>query len=122
MQQNIRIGIVGAEIVATSAADGYTLMFTTSALAVREVVYRNLPFNTLRDFQPVSQAVTQSNVLVAHPFVAAKNMQERVALAKAKPGQLNYGSGGNATSAYLAGELFLERWSKVVRQAGIRAE
>ena len=49
-----RIGVVGAEIVAKSAADGYTLMFTTSALAVREAVYRNLPFNTLRDFQPVN--------------------------------------------------------------------
>ena len=101
-----RIGIVGAEIVAKSAADGYTLMFTTSALAVREAVYRNLPFNTLRDFQPVSQAVTQSNVLVTHPSVAAKNVQELIALARAKPGQLNYGSGGNATSAHLAGELF----------------
>jgi len=101
-----RIGIVGAEIVARSAPDGYTLMFTTSALAVREAVYRNLPFNTLRDFQPVSQAVTQSNVLVTHPSVAAKTVQELVALAKAKPGYLNYGSGGNATSAHLAGELF----------------
>jgi tripartite-type tricarboxylate transporter receptor subunit TctC len=101
-----RIGIVGAEIVAKAAADGYTLMFTTSALAVREAVYRNLPFNTLRDFQPVSQAVTQSNVLVTHPSVAAKNVQELVALAKAKPGQLNFGSGGNATSNHLAGELF----------------
>lgn len=101
-----RIGIVGAEIVAKSAADGYTLMFTTSALAVREGVYRNLPFNTLRDFQPVTQAVTQSNVLVTHPSVAAKNAKELIALAKAKPGQLNFGSGGNATSAHLAGELF----------------
>ena len=101
-----RIGIVGAEIVAKSAADGYTLMFTTSALAVREAVYSKLPFSTLRDFAPVSQAVTQSNVLVSHPSVAAKNVQELVALAKAKPGQLNFGSGGNATSAHLAGELF----------------
>ena len=101
-----RIGIVGAEIVARSASDGYTLMFTTSALAVREAVYSELPFNSLRDFQTVSQAVTQSNVLVTHPSVAAKNVQELVALAKAKPGQLNYGSGGNATSAHLAGEWF----------------
>ncbi len=101
-----RIGIVGAEILAKSAADGYTLMFTTSALAVREAVYSKLPFSTLRDFAPVSQAVTQSNVLVSHPSVAAKNVQELVALAKAKPGQLNFGSGGNATSAHLAGELF----------------
>ena len=101
-----RIGIVGAEIVARAAADGYTLMFTTSALAVRESVHVGLPFNTLRDFQAVSQAVTQSNVLVVHPSVGAKNVQELVALAKRKPGQLNFGSGGNATSGHLAGELF----------------
>jgi tripartite-type tricarboxylate transporter receptor subunit TctC len=101
-----RIGIVGAEIVAKSVADGYTLMFTTSALAVREAVYSKLPFNILRDFQPVSQSVTQSNVLVTHPSVAAKNVQELIALAKAKPGQLNYGSGGNASSSHLACELF----------------
>lgn len=101
-----RIGIVGAEIVARAAPDGYTLMFTTSALAVRESVHAKLPFNTLRDFQPISQAVTQCNVLVAHPSVAAKNVQELVALAKGKPGQLNFGSGGNATSGHLAGELF----------------
>ncbi len=81
-------------------------MFTTTALAVREAVYSKLPFNSLCDFAPVSQAVTQSNVLVTHPSVAAKNVQELIALAKAKPGQLNFGSGGNATSAHLAGELF----------------
>ena len=81
-------------------------MFTTSALAVRESVHVGLPFNTLRDFQAVSQAVTQSNVLVVHPSVGAKNVQELVALAKRKPGQLNFGSGGNATSGHLAGELF----------------
>jgi len=101
-----RIGIAGAETAARAAPDGYTLMFTTSALAVRESVYRNLPYNTLRDFQPVSQAVTQSNVLVTHPGLPAKSVKELVALAKAKPGQLNYGSGGNATSNHLAGELF----------------
>ena len=101
-----RIGIVGAEIVARAAADGYTLMFTTSALAVREAVYSKLPFSTLRDFAPVSQTVTQSNVLVTHPSLAANNVRELIALAKTRPGQLNYGSGGNATSAHLAGELF----------------
>jgi tripartite-type tricarboxylate transporter receptor subunit TctC len=101
-----RIGVVGAETAARAAPDGYTVMFTTSALAVRESVYRDLPYNTLRDFQPVTQAVTQSNVLVVHPPVPARSVKELVALAKAKPGQLNYGSGGNATSNHLAGELF----------------
>lgn len=101
-----RIGIVGAEIAATAPADGYTLMFTTSALAVRESVFTKLPFNTLRDFAPVSQAVTQSNLLVSHPAVPVKTAADLVALAKSKPGQLNWGSGGNATSNHLAGELF----------------
>src|SRR5262245_27131496 len=101
-----RIGIVGAETAARAAPDGYTVMFTTSALAVRESVYRDLPYSTLRDFQAVTQAVTQSNVLVVYPPVPAKSVKELVALAKAKPGALNYGSGGNATSNHLAGELF----------------
>lgn len=101
-----RIGIVGAEMVAKAAPDGYTLMFTTSALAVRASVYRKLPYDALKDFQPITQALSQSNVLVVHPSVPAKNVRELVALARSRPGQLNYGSGGNATSNHLAGELF----------------
>ena len=101
-----RIGIVGAQAVAEAVPDGYTLMFTTSALAVRASVYHKLPYDTLRDFQPVTQALSQSNVLVVHPSVPAKNVRELVALARSRPGQMNYGSGGNATSNHLAGELF----------------
>lgn len=101
-----RIGIVGAQAVAEAAPDGYTLMFTTSALAVRASVYHKLPYDTLRDFQPVTQALSQSNVLVVHPSVPTKNVRELVALARSRPGQMNYGSGGNATSNHLAGELF----------------
>ena len=101
-----RIGIVGAQAVAEAAPDGYTLMFTTSALAVRASVYHKLPYDTLRDFQPVTQVLSQSNVLVVHPSVPAKNVRELVALARSRPGQMNYGSGGNATSNHLAGELF----------------
>jgi tripartite-type tricarboxylate transporter receptor subunit TctC len=101
-----RIGIVGAEMVAKAVPDGYTLMFTTSALAVRASVYQKLPFNVLKDSQPVTQALSQSNVLVVHPSLPVKNVKELVALAKARPGELNYGSGGNATSNHLAGELF----------------
>jgi tripartite-type tricarboxylate transporter receptor subunit TctC len=101
-----RIGVVGAELAARAAPDGYTVMFTTSALAVRESVYTKLPYSTLRDFQPVTQVVSQSNVLVLHPSVPATSVRELIALAKARPGELNYGSGGNATSAHLAGELF----------------
>ena len=101
-----RNGIVGAEITARAAPDGYTIMFSTSALSIRESVYRQLPFNTLRDFAPVGQVVSQSNVLVAHPAVPVKSVQELIAYARARPGELNYGSSGNASSNHLAGELF----------------
>src|SRR5256885_2228076 len=62
-----RIGAVGAEIAAKAIPDGYTVMFTTSALAVRDSLFSRLPYDTLRDFQPVTQVVSQSNVLVVHP-------------------------------------------------------
>jgi tripartite-type tricarboxylate transporter receptor subunit TctC len=101
-----RIGVVGAEIAAQALPDGYTIMFSTSALSVRESVYRKLPFNTLRDFTAVGQAVSQSNMLVAHPSVPVKSAQELIAYARARPGELNYGSSGNATSNHLAGEMF----------------
>ena len=100
-----RIGVVGAETAAQAPADGYTVLFTTSALAVRESVYRKLTYSTLRDFAAVTQVLTQSNLLVVHPAVPARTVQELVAVAKAKPGELNFGTGGNGTSNHLAGEL-----------------
>jgi tripartite-type tricarboxylate transporter receptor subunit TctC len=74
----------------TSAPDGYTIMFSTSSGAVDpRDVYRKLPFNTLRELVPVGQVVSQSNVLVAHPAVPVKTVQELVAYARARPGELN---------------------------------
>jgi tripartite-type tricarboxylate transporter receptor subunit TctC len=101
-----RTGIVGTEIVARSAPDGYTLLLTTSALAVRESVFRDLPFSALRDFAPVTQLMTQTNILVLHPGVPVKSVAELIAYARARPGELNYGSSGNGGSNHLAGELF----------------
>jgi len=89
-----RIGVVGAETAAHAPADGYTVLFTTSALVVRESVYRKLSYSTLRDFMPVTQVLSQSNLLVVHPSVPARTVQELVALAKARPGELNFGTGG----------------------------
>jgi tripartite-type tricarboxylate transporter receptor subunit TctC len=97
-----RIGVIGAEFAAKAPPDGHTLMFTTSALTVRESLYRKLPYSTLRDFQPVTQVLSQSNVLVVHPSVPVKTIKELIALARAKPGELNYGSGGSGTSNHLA--------------------
>jgi tripartite-type tricarboxylate transporter receptor subunit TctC len=101
-----RIGAVGAEIAAKAPPDGQTLMFTTSALSVREALYAKPGYDTKRDFQPVTQVLSQSNVLVVHPSLAVTTVPQLIALAKSKPGQLNYGSGGNGTSNHLAGVLF----------------
>jgi tripartite-type tricarboxylate transporter receptor subunit TctC len=101
-----RTGIIGAELAAHATPDGYTVMVTTSSLTLRESVYQKLSINTLRDFVPVTQVVAQALVLVVNPAVPAKSVQELVALAKAKPGQLNYGSAGGGSPAHLASALF----------------
>jgi len=101
-----RIGAVGADLVMNAPADGYTLLFTPDSLVVREAVQPTLPYRTLRDFQPVTLAVLQPNVLVAHPGLPAKNVQELVALARVRPGELNFGSAGNGTAQHMAGALF----------------
>ena len=99
-------GIIGTEIVARAPADGYTLLFVSSPHSVNPSLYAKLPFDTLRDFAPVSLAATSPYVLVVHPSLPVKNVQELIALAKSKPDQITYGSGGSGSSAHLAAELF----------------
>ena len=99
-------GNVGAEIVAKAAPDGYTLLMGSSFLAVNPYLYANMPYQPLTDLVPVTTVATNLLVLVVHPSVAAKSVAELIALAKAKPGQLNYGSGGIGSTPYLATELF----------------
>jgi tripartite-type tricarboxylate transporter receptor subunit TctC len=101
-----RNGIIGAELAAHATPDGYTVMVTTSSLTLREGIYKKLTVKTLRDFLPVTQVVRQALVLVVSPAVPAKSVQELVTLAKSKPGQLNFGTGGNGSASHLAGELF----------------
>jgi tripartite-type tricarboxylate transporter receptor subunit TctC len=101
-----RTGIIGAELATRATPDGYTVMVTTSSLTLRESVYQKLSVSTLHDFLPVTQVVAQALVLVVNPAVPAKTVPELVALAKARPGQLNYGTGGNGSASHLAGELF----------------
>ncbi len=101
-----RTGLIGTEIVARAAPDGYTLLLSTTALAVREAVYRNLPFNILRDFTPVTQVMNQANIVVVHPGLPVKSVAELISYARARPGELNYGSSGNGASNHLAGEMF----------------
>ena len=100
-------GTIGAEVVASAPPDGYTLLFSTmGVLAINPSLYEKLRYDPLKDFAPVSLTHATANVLVVHPSVPAKNLQELIALAKAKPGTLTFGSSGNGTSSHLSGELF----------------
>jgi tripartite-type tricarboxylate transporter receptor subunit TctC len=99
-------GIIGTEIVARAVADGYTLLFVSSPHSVNPSLYAKLPYDTLRDFAPVSLVATSPYVLVIHPSLPARNVKELIALAKARPDDITYGSGGSGSSAHLAAELF----------------
>ena len=96
---------VATDMVAKAAPDGYTLLFTTSALAINMSLYKNLPFDALRDFAPVSVFAESPNLLVAHQSAGA-SVAELLSQARAKPGALNYSSAGAGTTQHLAGEVF----------------
>jgi tripartite-type tricarboxylate transporter receptor subunit TctC len=100
-------GNIGADAVAKAAPDGYTIgIATASTHAVAASLSPNLPYDPIRDFAPVAMIGSQPYVLVLHPALPARNLAELIALAKAKPGTLNYGSAGIASLAHLATELF----------------
>ena len=99
-------GVIAMERVAAAPADGYTLVVVPASAAVLPVLRNKLPFDLGRDFEPVSQLASGPCVLVMHPSVAARTMQELIELARSQPGKLSYGSDGVGTSLYLAGELF----------------
>src|SRR3990167_4154067 len=100
-------GAIGADKVAKAPADGYTLLMGhIGTLAVNPSLYPNLPYDPIKSFAPVAWVARVPKVLVVHPSVPAKTVKELVALAKAKPGQMNYGSGGNGSAANLATEYF----------------
>jgi tripartite-type tricarboxylate transporter receptor subunit TctC len=96
---------IASEAVARAAPDGYTLLMGSPANAVNGSLFKKLPYDILRDFAPVSLIGYGPLVLVVHPSVPARTVKELVALCKARPGQINYASGGNGTSQHLAGEL-----------------
>ena len=97
---------IGAEIGAHAVPDGYTLTMGNVAHAINMTLYAKPGYDLARDFAPITLLASTPNILVVHPSVAAKSVQELIALAKAKPGQLNYASSGSGSSAHLAGELF----------------
>lgn len=97
--------LIGTELVARSIADGYTIMLTTLTFTVSPSLYKKLPYDTLKDFTPITLAVKLPNVLVVHPSVPAKSLKELIQHAKANPGKLNYASTGSGTSPHLSMEL-----------------
>jgi tripartite-type tricarboxylate transporter receptor subunit TctC len=99
-------GNIGTELAAKAAPDGYTFLMGVSSIAIAPSLYANLSWDPVKDFSPVVLVASTPNILVVHPSVAANSVQELVALAKSKPGQLNYASGGNGATNHLAGELF----------------
>ena len=100
-------GNIGSAAVAKAPADGYTLlMATTGTHTINPGLYRNMPFDAVRDFAPITLIASVPNILVVHPDVPAKSVKELVALAKSQPGKLNFASFGHGTSNHLSGELF----------------
>jgi tripartite-type tricarboxylate transporter receptor subunit TctC len=98
-------GVIPGQIVSRSAPDGYSLLLTTSLLWILPMI-QSTPFDPVRDFTPVIHTTSTPNILVTHPSVPVKTLQELIALAKARPGDLDYASGALASSSFLAAELF----------------
>lgn len=98
-------GNIGVEIAAKANPDGYTLVMPITSFSINPHLYSKLPFDTVKDFAPVALASSAPLMLVVNPSVPAKSVSELVAVAKSKPGQLNYANSGNGTTAHLAGEL-----------------
>jgi tripartite-type tricarboxylate transporter receptor subunit TctC len=97
---------IGSEAVAKSPPDGYTLLLASPANAINMSLYRKMPYNTQKDLVPVALIGGIASVVIVHPEFAAKSVAELVALAKAKPGSVNYASGGAGSTEHLGGEMF----------------
>ena len=103
-------GNIGAERAAKATPDGYTMLLTgSSPIVINPGLYEKLPYDPLRDLAPVTQICTIPNLLVVHPGVPAKTVQELVAFAKSQPGRLNFASSGSGSATHLGGELFRAR-------------
>ncbi|MGH2610386.1 MAG: Bug family tripartite tricarboxylate transporter substrate binding protein [Tepidiformaceae bacterium] len=99
-------GNIGTEAVARAAPDGYTVLVNTIPFVANQFLYSKLPYDPLNDFIPLMQISASPSLLAVHPSLPARSVKELIALARAKPGELNYGSAGPATNPHIAGELF----------------
>jgi tripartite-type tricarboxylate transporter receptor subunit TctC len=100
-------GVLGTDVVAKSPPDGYTLLLVGNTHAIRANVYKKLPYHPVNDFAPILQFMTSPNVLVVHPSLPVQSVQELIALARARPGQIDYVSSGNGSSQHLFTALFV---------------
>jgi len=107
--------MIGIEIVARAPGDGYTLLMGLSTLAINPAIYRKVPYDPVRDFAPITQAVSSASIIVVHPSIPARSVKELIAFARARPGALNYASAGSGTYPHMTMELFLS-------MAGLRME
>jgi len=99
-------GSFAGEAVSRAAPDGYTLIYYGSALWLLPLMRKDVPYDTVRDFAPITLTTIQPNVLVVHPTLPVKNVKDLIALAKARPRELNYAAGGSGSSGHLAAEMF----------------
>jgi len=98
-------GMIGTEVAAKSAPDGYTLLVNTLPFVTNQFVYGKAPYDPIGDFAPVSLLASVASVLVSHPALPVNSMKDLIALARAKPGAITYGSAGAGTNPHIAGEL-----------------
>jgi tripartite-type tricarboxylate transporter receptor subunit TctC len=98
--------IIGTDLVAKATPDGYTLLVVASSITLNPTLHKNLPFDPVRDLAPITQLSSFPNMLVVHPAVPVKTVKDLIALAKAKPRGINYGSSGTGTGTHLSAELF----------------
>jgi len=99
-------GIIGSDLAAKAPPDGYTILIVAPGYALNPFFYKSLPYDTIKDFERITVLGVAPNVLVAHPSVPAKNVKELIALARSRPGQMNYASSGRGTGGHLCAELF----------------
>ena len=99
--------MIGIEVAAKSPADGYTLLMGLSTLAINSALYKKVPYDPVKDFAPITQAVSSASIIVVHPSVPAKTVKDLIAFARARPGQMNYASAGTGTYPHMTMELFL---------------
>ena len=104
--ENRPSGVIPGDIVSKAPPDGYTLLVSGSALWLLPFLRDNVPYDPIKDFTSISLAVTSTNILAVHPSLPTKSVKELIGLAKAKPGELNFGTAGSGSASHLAGELF----------------